>query len=86
MYAPVVLRFNTYRAQVSDTARWYMATALEDPPLQEWVQAAQKEPWTSPVVGSGLRRTSRTSHSGDRPNARRDRRADAPLRGSRRGG
>ena len=30
MYAPVVLRFNTYRAQISDTARWYVATALED--------------------------------------------------------
>jgi len=48
MYAPVVLRFNTYRAQVSDTTRWYMAAALEDPALQEWVQAAQKEPWTHP--------------------------------------
>jgi glutathione S-transferase len=48
MYAPVVLRFNTYRAQVSDTARWYMAAVLEDPALQEWVQAAQKEPWTIP--------------------------------------
>jgi len=48
MYAPVVLRFNTYRAQVSDTTRWYMAAALEDPALQEWVQAAQKEPWTLP--------------------------------------
>jgi glutathione S-transferase len=46
MYAPVVLRFNTYRAQVSDTTRWYMAAALEDPAMQEWVQAAQKEPWT----------------------------------------
>jgi glutathione S-transferase len=46
MYAPVVLRFNTYRAQVSDTTRWYMAAALEDPALQEWVKAAQKEPWT----------------------------------------
>ena len=46
MYAPVVLRFNTYRAQVSDTARWYMAAALEDAALQEWVQAAQQEPWT----------------------------------------
>ncbi|HVY80929.1 MAG TPA: glutathione S-transferase family protein [Steroidobacteraceae bacterium] len=45
MYAPVVLRFNTYRAQVSDTTRWYMATALEDPALQSWVHAAQLEPW-----------------------------------------
>jgi glutathione S-transferase len=46
MYAPVVLRFNTYRAQISDTTRWYMAAVLEDSALQEWVQAAQKEPWT----------------------------------------
>jgi len=46
MYAPVVLRFNTYRAQVSDTTRWYMAEALQDPALQEWVHAAQQEPWT----------------------------------------
>jgi glutathione S-transferase len=45
MYAPVVVRFNTYRAQVSDTTRWYMATALEDDALQSWVRAAQQEPW-----------------------------------------
>jgi glutathione S-transferase len=48
MYAPVVLRFHTYRAQVSDTSRWYMASVLEDAALQEWVQAAQKEPWSLP--------------------------------------
>ncbi len=30
MYAPVVLRFNTYGAPISETARWYMAAALED--------------------------------------------------------
>ena len=54
MYAPVVLRFNTYRAQISDTARWYMATALEDAALQEWVRAAQEEPWTN----AGLRNRS----------------------------
>jgi len=46
MYAPVVLRFKTYGAQISETARWYMATALEDPFLQDWVRAAQSEPWT----------------------------------------
>src|SRR5688572_10782929 len=47
MYAPVVLRFNTYRAQVSDTTRWYIATALGEPMLQEWVHAAQEEGWTN---------------------------------------
>ncbi len=46
MYAPVVLRFKTYGARISESARWYLATALEDPALQEWVQAAQGEPWT----------------------------------------
>jgi glutathione S-transferase len=46
MYAPVVLRFNTYGARVSDTARWYIATVLEDPALQEWLRAARAEPWT----------------------------------------
>ncbi|HEY4448923.1 MAG TPA: glutathione S-transferase family protein [Steroidobacteraceae bacterium] len=46
MYAPVVLRFNTYGAHVSQTARWYMATVLEDAALQEWLQAAKQEPWT----------------------------------------
>jgi glutathione S-transferase len=46
MYAPVVLRFNTYAAQVSETARWYMAAVIEDPVMQEWVHAAQQEPWT----------------------------------------
>jgi glutathione S-transferase len=48
MFAPVVVRFNTYRAQVSDTTRWYMATVLEDPALQSWVHAAQLEPWKLP--------------------------------------
>ncbi|MBV9727783.1 MAG: glutathione S-transferase family protein [Gammaproteobacteria bacterium] len=46
MYAPVVLRFNTYGAHISQAARWYMASVLEDAPLQEWLQAAKQEPWT----------------------------------------
>jgi len=46
MYAPVVLRFNTYGAQISETARWYMAAALEDAILQSWLAAAKLEPWT----------------------------------------
>jgi glutathione S-transferase len=46
MYAPVVLRFNTYGARISQTARWYMATALEDAHMQEWLQGAKHEPWT----------------------------------------
>jgi glutathione S-transferase len=46
MYAPVVLRFNTYSARVSETARWYMASVIEDAALQEWMLAAKQEPWT----------------------------------------
>jgi glutathione S-transferase len=51
MFAPVVLRFNTYSsqsygAQLSETARWYIATVMENPWLQEWIAAAQKEPQT----------------------------------------
>ncbi len=45
MYAPVVLRFNTYGARVSQTARWYMAAALEDATLQSWLAAAKAEAW-----------------------------------------
>jgi glutathione S-transferase len=48
MYAPVVLRFNTYGARVSEAARWYMASVLEDAALQEWLQAAKQETWTIP--------------------------------------
>jgi glutathione S-transferase len=46
MYAPVVLRFNTYGARVSESARWYMASVIEDAALQEWMLAAKQEPWT----------------------------------------
>ncbi len=46
MYAPVVLRFNTYGATLSDAARAYVATALADRDLQRWMHAAAEEPWT----------------------------------------
>jgi glutathione S-transferase len=49
MYAPVVLRFNTYGARVSEGARWYMASVLEDAALQEWLRAAKQESWTIPI-------------------------------------
>lgn len=45
MCASIVLKFNTYAAHVSDSSRWYMAASLESPALQEWVRAAQNEPW-----------------------------------------
>jgi len=53
MYAPVVLRFNTYGAGISQTARWYMASVLEDAALQEWLAAAKQEPWTIPAEEVG---------------------------------
>ncbi len=45
MFAPVVLRFNTYGEGFSDNTRTYMKTVLDDPPLQEWMAAGEKEPW-----------------------------------------
>jgi glutathione S-transferase len=45
MYAPVVLRFNTYGTELLEETRKYMATVLEDPPMQEWMKAGEKEPW-----------------------------------------
>jgi glutathione S-transferase len=53
MYAPVVLRFNTYGAGISQTARWYMASVLEDAALQEWLQGAKHETWTNPASEVG---------------------------------
>jgi glutathione S-transferase len=46
MYAPVVLRFRSYGAEVSAVAQQYMATVLADSALQEWLAAAAAEPWT----------------------------------------
>ena len=46
MYAPVVLRFNTYGTSFSDGTRSYMKTVLEDPPMREWLEAAKVETWT----------------------------------------
>ncbi len=55
MYAPVVLRFNTYGAgSITPAARWYMASVLEDPALQEWIQAAKAEKWSYPASEIGL--------------------------------
>ncbi len=45
MFAPVVLRFNTYGEGFSDNTRAYMKTVIEDPPMQEWMQAGEQEPW-----------------------------------------
>jgi glutathione S-transferase len=43
MYAPVVLRFNTYGAVLSPAARTYCKHALADLQLQEWVSGARAQ-------------------------------------------
>jgi glutathione S-transferase len=43
MFAPVVLRFNTYGASLSATARAYCDHAMSDPHLLEWIAGARRE-------------------------------------------
>jgi glutathione S-transferase len=43
MYAPVVLRFNTYGAALSAVAEAYVRQTLEDAHLREWLAAAEQE-------------------------------------------
>ena len=43
MYAPVVLRFNTYGATLSPPARAYFERAMTDPHLLEWIEGARRE-------------------------------------------
>jgi len=45
MYAPVVLRFRTYGARLGAPAATYVATALADAYLREWIDAARAESW-----------------------------------------
>jgi glutathione S-transferase len=41
MFAPVVLRFNTYGAALSPSAREYVTTTLADPHVRAWIDAAK---------------------------------------------
>ncbi|MET0985816.1 MAG: glutathione S-transferase family protein [Steroidobacteraceae bacterium] len=43
MYAPVVLRFNTYGPKLSSSAETYVQQALGDRHLHAWIQAAAQE-------------------------------------------
>lgn len=43
MYAPVVLRFNTYGAKLSAAASAYCKHVLEDSHMREWLKEAQQE-------------------------------------------
>ncbi len=46
MFAPVVLRFRTYGPALRDAGAAYVATALADPHLRDWIAAARAEEWT----------------------------------------
>ena len=43
MYAPVVLRFQTYDVGLSSIAREYVNTMLENPHVAEWIEAGKNE-------------------------------------------
>jgi glutathione S-transferase len=43
MYAPVVLRFNTYGASLSPAARAYLDHSMTDPNLLDWIEGARRE-------------------------------------------
>jgi glutathione S-transferase len=51
MYAPVVLRFNTYGAVLSAQSSTYARHVLDDPDLQQWLRDAQAE---LTAAGEGL--------------------------------
>jgi len=55
MYAPVALRIRTYGLSLSQLAASYLETQLSDPPLLEWVAAAEREAVVIPEeeVGAG---------------------------------
>lgn len=43
MYAPVVLRFNTYQPRLSSASSVYMEHVLADPAMREWLRDAHDE-------------------------------------------
>ena len=45
MFAPVVLRFQTYGVEPPSGIRPYCTQVLEDPDLHEWIEAALQENW-----------------------------------------
>jgi glutathione S-transferase len=45
MFAPVVLRFRTYGPRLRDSSAAYVATALADPHLRDWLKSATAESW-----------------------------------------
>ena len=48
MYAPVVLRFQTYEVELPRAAKAYYDAMLELPAMKEWIEAAGREPESIP--------------------------------------
>jgi len=48
MYAPIVLRFDNYRAPVSANTRAYMETIMATPAWRKWMAGAASETWRIP--------------------------------------
>ncbi len=48
MYAPVCSRFRTYKIEMDEVGQAYCDAIWAHPPLQEWLQAARKEPMIIP--------------------------------------
>jgi glutathione S-transferase len=53
MYVPIALRFATYGARLEDLAQAYVQAALQHPPVQEWIAAAQSEKEVIPASEVG---------------------------------
>lgn len=45
MFAPVVMRFNTYKPDLGDGAKAYCAFITELEAIKSWSEASEKEPW-----------------------------------------
>lgn len=54
MFAPVILRFNTYNVAVSENSRKYMEDVLAHPKIQLWLAQAKKEIETIEAEEVGL--------------------------------
>jgi glutathione S-transferase len=48
MYAPIVLRFETYAIEVSPSSRRYMTAVSALPAMREWTAAGRAEEWVLP--------------------------------------
>lgn len=54
MFAPMAMRFHTYSVALSDTARAYVATLLENAAVQQWRADARAEAEVLPAYEVGI--------------------------------